>query len=201
MGLHKLNRSALILSTYGALALTALLLGNLQGHPNLFFHTRTYIADYNGSRAISSILLGMAFGFFIVIITRVFQERSSAARSLHNEFHSLLASLTSGEILLLALSSSMGEELFFRGAIISFLESKWTGNLGMYMAILGSAALFSLLHIAPGKKFLSWTISSFLMGIFLAWMYVGIGDLFAPITAHYLINWLNLRDIVKKPRH
>ena len=93
--------------------------------------------------------------------------------------------LSSKEIFLLAASSSVGEELFFRGAMLP--------ALGLWP----SSVLFALMHVRPQWRFLPWTIMSFMMGLAMGLMYMKTGNLGAPIVAHFTINLLNLNYIAK----
>ena len=66
------------------------------------------------------------------------------------------------------------------------------------VGLLGSALLFSLLHIGPGSHFVPWTVSALLMGVVLGGLFVLTGDLLAPIAVHFTVNLLNLSDIVRR---
>lgn len=194
------DRALLIAGFYGLCAGVALAWGYAQGRSALWWHRSVEEAWITSGYVISNGILGLAVGLGLVVITRILQDRSSLVRKLHNEFHHLLASLQKQEVMVLAVSSALGEELFFRGALLSRLEICLPGAWGTALGIVGSAMLFSLVHIAPGKKFFSWTIGSFLVGLAFAGLYVGMGDLTAPVVAHAVVNWLNLRDIIQRPR-
>lgn len=194
------DRALLIAGVYGLCAAAALVWGHAQGRATLWWHRSTEEAYATSGYVLSDALLGLAVGLGLVLITRILQDQSSTVRKLHNEFHHLLGSLQKHEILVLAMASSLGEELFFRGALLSRLEICLPGAWGTALGIVGSAMVFSLVHIAPGKRFFSWTISSFVVGLAFAGLYVGMGDLTAPVVAHAVVNWLNLRDIVRHPR-
>jgi membrane protease YdiL (CAAX protease family) len=85
----------------------------------------------------------------------------------------------------LALSSSVGEELFFRGALLN--------HVGLWI----STALFAALHVRRHRGFLPWTAMSFVLGLVMGVMYMQLGDLGGPIAAHFTINFLNLRYIAR----
>lgn len=193
----RLGRSELIVCFYGLLSAIALCWSTLRGHPNILLHSSR--PSYSLSHVTSSLAIGLALGLLVVFLTRILQERCSWARTLHNEFRHLLGSLEQREILLLATTSAIGEELFFRGALQAHLEhSIHDPALSIPVAILGSSLLFALLHIGPGARFLGWTFSSFLIGLLLGTTFVACGDLIAPIVIHFTINLLNLQDIVRR---
>jgi len=121
-------------------------------------------------------------------LTRVATSRFQWARELHSSFKDLLGPLTGREIVILALASSIGEELLFRGAL-----QPW---LGVWV----QAMVFALPHVGPGKRFLPWTASAFVLGVAFGWLAEWTGNLGAPIAAHFAINFLNLRYIVRAPQ-
>ena len=119
----------------------------------------------------------------MVFLTRWAVHRFEWARTIHRDFGHLLGPLSTGEIVLLAATSAVGEEAFFRGAMMQ--------HIGLWP----SSVLFALPHIGPGAKFLPWTATSFVAGVAFAQLFVYTGDLSAPICAHFLINLINLRFI------
>ena len=125
-------------------------------------------------------------GLAVVGLTRVAVRYFQWARDLHASFRDLLGPLAANEILILALASSIGEELLFRGAL-----QPW---LGVWL----QALVFALLHVGPGKRFLPWTASAFVLGVAFGWLAEWTGNLGAPIAAHFAINFLNLRYIVRQ---
>jgi len=136
-------------------------------------------------KVLLSPLLGIAVGAVVVLLSRVATRRFNWARGLHRDFRSLLGPLETRDIWLLAAASSIGEELVFRGALLP-LVGVWP-----------QAILFALLHIGPGKRFLPWTLSALLAGAGFGALTLFTGDLGAAITAHFVINLLNLRYIVR----
>lgn len=129
-------------------------------------------------------VLGAALGGLVVALTRVATRRFQWARDLHTSFKDLLGPLTFREIVILALASSIGEELLFRGALLP-----WFG-------VWIQAAVFAALHIGPGRRFLPWTLSALALGVAFGWLAQWTGNLGGPIAAHFTINFLNLRHIV-----
>lgn len=191
----RLGRSARIVAFYASVAVAAVFWGALRGHANVF------VLDGAGrsfAQLLSSVALGVALGLLLVLLTRELQERYAWARMLHNEFRHLLGQLSRREIWLLAASSAIGEECLFRGALLLHLRSTLPGTAGDVLGIAGSSLVFALLHIGPGARFLSWTVSALLLGVLLAVIYIGMGDLLAPIAIHFTINLLNMQDIIRR---
>lgn len=174
-----LSRASLVIGLYGAMALLALLIAAGRGDPDLYrFGASPHWPLLAGPFA------GIALGLAIVGLTRMATRRWQWARDLHTSFHDLLGPLTGREIIILALASSIGEELLFRGALLPWV-GPWL-----------QAVIFALLHVGPGKRFLPWTLSAFVLGVAFGELAVWTTNLGAPIAAHFLINFLNLRYIV-----
>jgi membrane protease YdiL (CAAX protease family) len=129
------------------------------------------------------ILGGLGLGLLIVFLSRVSVLRFAWARSLHRELRALLGPLTNLEIVVLAGASSLGEEIFFRGAMVPVT--------GIWVA----SAAFALLHIGPRRRHLPWTVGSFVAGVLFSLLFIWSGDLTGPVIAHFTVNFLNLRHV------
>jgi membrane protease YdiL (CAAX protease family) len=175
-----MSRAGLILALYGGLALVGVAIAAIRGDFNIYLLEGTETTPY---RLGASLLLGVAVGLIFVFCSRLAVHRFGWARQLHRDFRGILGKLSSREILILALASSVGEELLFRGALMP-----WIG-------LWPQAVIFALLHIGPGVRFLPWTVSSLAVGVLFGYLFLWTGDLGAPIAAHFVINYLNLRFI------
>jgi membrane protease YdiL (CAAX protease family) len=177
-----LSRASLVIGLYGAMALVALVIAAGRGDPDLYrFGSEPRWALLAGP------IVGILIGLGVVGLTRVATRHFAWARHLHVSFHDLLGPLTGREIVILALGSSVGEELLFRGALLPWLGPWW------------QAVVFALLHVGPGRRFLPWTASALALGVGFGWLAVWTTNLGAPIAAHFTINFLNLRFIVAEP--
>ncbi len=170
-----------MIGLYAGMALVGLVLAAGRGNPDLY-----RIGSVAPWLLAVGPAIGFAFGGGIVALTRVATKRFQWARDLHASFRDLLGPLTGREILILALASSIGEELLFRGALLPWL--------GVWL----QAVIFALLHVGPGRRFLPWTASAFVLGIAFGWLAVWTQNLGAPIAAHFAINFFNLRYIVRQ---
>jgi membrane protease YdiL (CAAX protease family) len=141
----------------------------------------------SSSQLLAAPLLGAALGLLVVAGTRLATRHFQWARDLHASFRDLLGPLSAKEIAILALASSIGEELLFRGALMPWL--------GVWV----QAIVFALLHVGPGRRFLPWTASAFALGLAFGLLAEATGNLGGPIAAHFAINFLNLRHIVSSP--
>ena len=91
----------------------------------------------------------------------------------------------------------IAEEVFFRGVVFNaFLREG-----GRWWAFIGSAALFSLIHLS-----LVSLVPIFLLGLALAWVYDRTGSLLAPMAMHATVNGISVAlallvrfDVVRLP--
>lgn len=173
----RLSRGQIILGAYVVLGLVAAGIGWLRGAPNLLQHPE------RPPLHLVSLLAGIAGGFGVVAASRWSVQQFAWARVLHSEFRAVIRGLPSKEIWLLALSSSVAEELFFRGALLP-----WAG-------LVLSSLLFAALHVRLDRRFLPWTVMSLIVGFMLGALFIGTGSLLGPIVCHFVINLLNLRFI------
>jgi hypothetical protein len=179
-----LSRASLVIGLYAAMGIVAFLIAAARGDPDLYRLGGTPQAWQLGAAP----LLGAALGLAVVGMTRLATKNFQWARDLHSSFRDLLGPLTSREIVILALASSIGEELLFRGALLPWF--------GVWL----QALVFALLHVGPGRRFLVWTASAFVLGVGFGALAKWTGNLGGPIAAHFVINFLNLRYIVAAPR-
>src|SRR5262249_46658650 len=128
---------------------------------------------------------GLLFGLAMVFLSRLAVHSLEWARVLHREFHAVVHELNAREIFILAAASAVGEEMLFRGALVPVLGIFW------------SSLLFAAMHMRAQWRFLPWTIMSFIMGVAMGVLYEKLGNLGAPIAAHFVINFLNLHYIAK----
>jgi membrane protease YdiL (CAAX protease family) len=177
----QMSRAGLILGLYSLLAIVAILISAGRADVDIYRIAGTSTPI----RLVLSPLAGVAVGLGVVFLSRLAVHRFEWARSLHRDFRALLGPLSTGEIAILALASAVGEELLFRGALLP-----WIG-------LLPQAAVFALLHVGPGARFLPWTVSAFAMGLVFGWLFLVTGDLGGAMTAHFTINYLNLGHIAR----
>jgi membrane protease YdiL (CAAX protease family) len=170
------SRSALVLVLYLALASAGIAWSTSRGDASVW---------RSGGREDPQVLLGILAGLLIglgfVFASRFATHRFEWGRALHRDLRALLGPLHGTEIFVLAMASAIGEEVFFRGALLP--------AVGLW----GSSAIFALLHIGPKARFLPWTLSSFVAGAVFGQLFLWAGDLSGPVVAHFTINALNLR--------
>jgi membrane protease YdiL (CAAX protease family) len=160
--------------------LLALLWSKLRGELN-WFHSKEITWSYLKCFAIGSLVATI-----VISINIISSNLFAWARNIENEFAKILGHLSNVEILLIALTSSIAEESFFRGAMQPAL------------GLIATSLIFGLIHWGPSSKFLPWTIMAIIMGFVLGLLYQWSGSIATPIACHFLINGVNLKRIVTK---
>jgi membrane protease YdiL (CAAX protease family) len=144
------------------------------------------MAAPEGTRVAVSLAAGISLGAIVVATTPTLVERTTWARSLHAEMKPLLEALSSLEIRVLALTSGVAEELFFRGA------------MQPVVGLVVTSLVFGAVHTGPKRAFVAWSIWAFVMGLSFGLIFEATGSLWGPILAHVLINDRNL-TFLKSP--
>jgi membrane protease YdiL (CAAX protease family) len=166
-------------AAYAGMALFAALLA-LALRGSLPFKGAAWLPLTSPSDVLYSTALGTCFGLLVAVGTRFCVPRFAWAKNLHRELRPLTRGLTGAGILGLAVTSSLGEELLFRG-----LLQPW---LGLWL----QALLFGVLHQLGGTSRWVWAGWATLVGFVLGAIFALTGSLAGPLAAHALINGLNL---------
>jgi membrane protease YdiL (CAAX protease family) len=124
---------------------------------------------------------GVVVAAGLIGASRYLTRRTEAGRALAVELARLLGGLRIWQIVLLALASGLGEELFFRGAL--------QPRVGLVLASL----VFGLFHLLPSWPLALWSLFAAVAGLLLGLLFDGTGNLLAPVVAHVLVNAINLR--------
>lgn len=172
------SRPALVFALYLGLAAAGLVWSTWRGHSNIW---RIY--GRQETQLLIGTIAGLLIGLGIVFASRLAVHRFEWARSLHRDFRARLGPLLDSEVIVLAAASSLGEEIFFRGALLPA-----TG-------LVVSSAVFALLHVGPKARYLPWTVSSFVAGLMFGQLFLWSGDLTGAVVAHFTVNYLNLRHL------
>ena len=131
--------------------------------------------------------IGTAAGLAVVLVGLLGRQVLPALREMEREFAGFFSWKPGwGDLLLLAVTSSVAEEAFFRG-----LLQPW---LGLHITSL----VFAICHPPLSRRLVLWTPFALAMGYLLGWLFESSGgSLVAPILAHFAVNLLNLRLITR----
>ncbi len=130
-----------------------------------------------GRSPAAGLLLGLATAAGTVTISLAAYRLVPITRKLAEELApTLVDGADRAGLVLLALFSGIGEEVFFRGAV------------QQEFGILISSVAFGLAHIGPDRRFLIWTLWAVLAGVVFGVLFEATGGLLAPVTAHAAHN-------------
>ena len=175
-------------AVYGLLAALGVALAWLQRGQVL---TAPTAGDLLGEPA-TALWLGLALSLLVTALTlwstRWLVEHTRWARSLHGSLRGVSLGSSSRRLLLLALSSALAEELFFRAALLPMV------------GLWASSALFGALHVSSSRAALvPWMLWAALMGAVFGLLFLGSGSLLPPLLAHAAINYGNMRYLCGEP--
>ncbi len=174
---------------YVGLAAVAVLLNAVRGAPLVPL-------GLDRPELLPALVLAVALALVAVVFSQVATARFEWGRKLAAFFRRLLGQLGRGEVLLLALSSGIGEELFFRGSVEPALEALLGSEAA---ALLVTTAFFAALHTAPRSEgLLAWTAFAFVLGLVLGLLFLYSRSVLPPIALHFTVNFLNLWRIGRR---
>ena len=133
-------------------------------------------------------VVACAIGLLTCWLSKVFLGQFSWAKDMESEFLNVLGPITVAEVAVLAGTSSIAEEAFFRGVL-----QPWLG-------IFYATVIFAAVHVPMSKKLLAWPIFALTIGFVLGWLLLASGSLIPPIVMHATINGLNLYVIGQRAR-
>lgn len=130
-------------------------------------------------------VLALALVGLTLFATRVLVARTRWARTLHLDLRAALFGASKRRLLALALASAVGEELFFRGALVPLC------------GVAVSAVLFGALHYSSRANYAGFMAWATLMGLAFGALFLGSGSLWPAIFAHAAINFENMKYICR----
>jgi membrane protease YdiL (CAAX protease family) len=169
---------------YGILALAG-----VAGTVFILDHGPLWIPDHPSTPMWIKVALGAGVGLGVFLADSIAERFIPLFQRMGDAFRQLLGDITGVQAICLALFSSVAEEIFFRG----FLQS-WLG-------LVAASILFGVLHIAPDRRLWPWPFLAVAMGFAFGVIFEYTGDLFAPILAHFTINYFGLMALTYKRTH
>jgi membrane protease YdiL (CAAX protease family) len=169
-----------VVVAYTLLGLLAWGLSAAFGDGNPWSYGSPWISFDEPARTGTSLLLGLALAAILVASTRMAVQRFTFAQKLHSDLRPVARNLTVSSVVLIALLSSLGEELFFR----AFLAPR--------VGVLAQALVFGMAHQVRGPSRWVWVAWASLVGVCFGWLFLATGSLVGPIAAHAVVNAYNL---------
>lgn len=133
----------------------------------------------SGEHVLRDTALGAGTGLAVVAISWALSGWGPLQR-LNRDLSKLVRELDTGSIALLALTSSVGEEVLFRGGLQPLL--------GFWL----TAFAFAIVHGGTSSRFRVWVVFALLAGLLLGWLARYTGNLLAPFLCHLTVNYFNL---------
>jgi membrane protease YdiL (CAAX protease family) len=128
-----------------------------------------------------------------VVLERLLPSFKHATKLLERALNRLPMTLLT--TLILALISGVSEEVFFRGALLTWLD----GFLPATLALVLQALVFAAFHPMPRRAW-SYTAYTFVAGMALGVLVHLSGHLWASIGAHALVNFVGFLEVYQKQR-
>lgn len=188
------GRVQVAVGIYAAFAGVAMVWRELQGASA--WHDGAPLGTTHAIAIPAALSLGALTGVVGVWASRVVVRSTRWGGGLRDALREALLGMSRSpsSLALLALSAAVGEELFFRGALLPSL----VGSLGVVGASVASSLTFGLLHVPWNRQLVPWTITAAAMGFVFAGLYLVTGEVLAPIAAHAVINHENLHFLLQK---
>lgn len=185
--MQKVNFMTLALAFQASLILVALVMGWLLG-----------VSAFAAFRMdAESALLGIAATFPPLLGIHLAErfEFEGVARMIRWLEHNLMPHLSGAslwQLAMLSILAGVGEELLFRGVVQAALGDAFTPWVGL----LAASALFGIAHYVS----YTYAISAGLFGLYLGWLMITWGNLFAPVVTHSLYDFLALIYLMRRSR-
>jgi hypothetical protein len=130
-----------------------------------------------GGSPAAGLLLGLATAAVTVTVSLAAYGSIPLLRRLAEELAPALVDRADrAGLVLVAVFSGVGEEVFFRGAV------------QQEFGLVAASLLFGLAHVGPDRQYLLWTAWAVLAGFVFGLLFSATGGLLAPVTAHAVHN-------------
>jgi len=173
---------------------TALVYGSLAVVAAVWCGLRGFGLPLVGGSTVASLLLGIVTAACTISLGLLAYRLLPSLRDISEELAPrLVDSARSRDLVLVSVFSGVGEEAFFRGAVLQ--------EFGLVI----SSLLFGLAHIGPDRRYLVWTVWAVLAGFVFGAIFEVSGGLLAPVVAHAghnaatLLLWKRSRKGEEKP--
>lgn len=152
---------------------TALFYGSLAVVAAVWCGLRGFEVPLLGASVVGGLLLGGVTAACTVSLGLLAYRLLPALRNLSEELAPhLVDGARSRDLVLVSIFSGVGEEAFFRGAVLQ--------EFGLVI----SSILFGLAHIGPDRRYLVWTVWAVLAGFVFGAIFEVSDGLLAPVVAH-----------------
>ncbi len=126
---------------------------------------------------------GLGVGLLVVACSQWLYRSSPRIQAMTNEVSAMLPPISDLDAALAAACSGIAEEVFFRGV----MQHAW----GLWPTV----GVFAFVHGFFHPKLLPWMAFAGVCAIVFGYAVLVFGSILAPVVAHVVINFLNLRYI------
>jgi membrane protease YdiL (CAAX protease family) len=169
-----------VVVVYTLLGLFAWVLSAAFGNGNPFVSAIGWWALDEPFRSGISLVLGTALAALLVLSTRIAVQRWTFAQQLHSDLRPVARDLTVPSVVVIALLSGIGEEMFFRGFLTPLI------------GVFAQALIFGVVHQMRGPSRWVWVAWASAVGLCFGALFLLTGSLLGPIAAHAAVNGYNL---------
>lgn len=191
---------------YAGMVLVAALLATFTGCPSLFTlpaTTELLVASLVVATVLS---LGVVHGGKLLERLEWYRSMATFLKRMMTDPDLLGPTLDSQKAFVIAVYSSVGEEALFRGFLQPWLIRKIgeaTDAPGtvpvVVLGVVAASLVFGAMHFPVVKELRPWTVFAIVAGLIFGGLAAWSGSLAAPVLAHLLINWLNLKRLAEMP--
>jgi membrane protease YdiL (CAAX protease family) len=191
---------------YAGMTVVAALLATFTGCPSLF------ALPVTTELLVSSLVVATVLSMVVVhggkLLERLdwYKTMATFLKRMMTDPDLLGPTLDSQKAFVIAVYSSIGEEALFRGFLQPWLIGKIgeaTGAPGtvpvLALGVVAASLVFGAMHFPVVKELRPWTVFAIVAGLIFGGLAAWSGSLAAPVLAHLLINWLNLRRLAEMP--
>jgi len=146
-------------------------------HANLGTTFAIRTADFSSGKLL---LIALLLTGILQVLSYFFEEAFDSYRMFREDLVRMFGPLTGIGAFFLAVSSAIGEEILFRGAI-----QPWAG---LILTSIG----FGMLHLGPEGRIASWSVWAFTAGMLLGWSTHVTGSILPAMIAHFLTNMISI---------
>lgn len=129
------------------------------------------------------VLTGLVGAGLLHVLGYFFEDWFASFRELKSRIMHFLGPASALTALYLALITSFGEELLFRGA------------LQPVAGLVLTSVLFGMLHVGKDGLVSAWSVWATIAGLLLGWMYQETASLWPPVVAHFGVNAVSMLTI------
>lgn len=196
-----------VVVVYSLMIVGAAVLGRVLGTPSLF----TPPPGVEG--VVASLVAAVTLALVVVAVGRRLESRPwyrAMGDTLRHALEVALGPDFDQYAIAVAAYSAVGEEALFRGVVQPWLigvvgrlldpDMTTPGLLPTAIGVTLAAVVFGLVHLPRVKELRPWTAFAFVVGLLFGVLAAASGSLLAPIVAHLVINWLNMRRLKSFPK-